>query len=327
MRHFLAVIFFGGFFVFGVTLSTGLVYAEQNPIGLTVTPAFQEITLDQNDDQKNLPVSLTNTTSGMVTLRVAAYDFGSLDESGGVAFLGASNDLEKKYTLASWMHLEKDTVIIAPGETVTVRVTIENRSTLSPGGHYGALTFKTENSSQGAITGDAVSVNQLFSTLIFAKKIGGEIYDLELKAAEYRNNFVKFQDRIDLRFTNSGNVHVVPRGTVVVSDSLGRIIAKGIINEESSLILPESIRIYPVMLKSLAWCFFPGKYTIAIAYRYDGKGDFTTTSISFDFIPLPAILAFLIFIVTGGWYVAKRHSRTGEKKALSRPFWKKRTGM
>lgn len=288
--------------------------------GITVSPAFQEVILDQEDKEKNFVVSVANDTDDIVTLRLSVFDFGSLDESGGVAFLGVSGDLEKKYSLASWMRPEKDVLTLAPGEIGKVRVTIENRDTLGPGGHYGALTFKTENTAkknQGESAGDTVSVQQLFSTLIFVKKVGGEIYHLELKASEYQSAIVKFQDLLSLRFENNGNVHLVPRGVVTVMDPFGRIVKKGIINQESALILPETLRVYPVRLSTLAASFIPGRYTMDIAYRYDGKDDFTTTSLQFDFIPLPAILTFLVLIVTGGWYVAKRRRRTSERKALS----------
>lgn len=285
--------------------------------GITVSPAFQEVILDQEDKEKNFVVSVANDTDDIVTLRLSVFDFGSLDESGGVAFLGASGDLEKKYSLASWMRPEKDVLTLAPGEIGKVRVTIENRDTLGPGGHYGALTFKTENDTTPDGTGSSIAVNQLFSTLIFVKKIGGEIYDLELKGQEYASNIVKQGDVLRLRFHNSGNVHLVPRGVAIVTDPFGRSVAKGIINEESALILPETFRVYPVRLNALAASLIPGRYTMEIAYRYDGKDDFATTSLSFDFIPPAAIVLVLALVVAFGWYAIRGRRHTGEKKALS----------
>lgn len=317
MMRLLLVVFFCGTFLLDIGLVRATLFDHDTLNGLTVSPAFQEVILDQKEKKADFFVSITNTTGALVTLRITVFDFGSLDESGGVAFLGASSNLEKKYALASWMRPEKDVLTLQPDETQKILVTIENRDSLGPGGHYGALTFKTEDTAVQNVSGDTVAVNQLFSTLVFVKKIGGEIYNLELKGTEYQNNVAKFQDVVRLRFQNSGNVHVVPRGMVLVSDPLGRLVAKGILNEESGLILPETIRAYPVRLKTLAPSLIPGRYTMEIAYRYDGKDDFMTTSLQFDFIPLPAILAFLVFIATGGWYVAKRRRNTGEKMALS----------
>lgn len=296
-------------FAIGVLSPGGLLYAEDAPRGITVSPAFQEMTLGQEDTSADFSVSVTNTMEEAVTLRITVFDFGSLDESGGVAFLGASNDLEKKYALASWIRPEKDVFMIEPNETKQILVTIENREALSPGGHYGALTFKTEypvtENRQG---GNTLSVNQLFSTLVFVKKVGGEIYDLKLSGQEYKGGLMKFQDTVRLRFRNNGNTHVVPRGMAVVSDSFGRKVAKGIINQESGLILPETFRVYPVRLNPLAMSFIPGRYTMEIAYRYDGKDDFTTTTFSFYHIPWPALLVGIFLVVLGviAWRVCKR---------------------
>ncbi len=282
--------------------------------GLAVSPAFQEIVLAENETEKKFTVSLTNTTEKEVTLRVAAYDFRTLDESGGVAFLGASSDLSKKYALASWLHPDKDVITLGSGEAENIAVTIENQDMLGPGGHYGALVFKTEDAT-GAQSGDAVSVNQLFSTLVFVKKLGGEIYHLNLREAEYHSSPLRFQGALRLHFENQGNVHVAPRGVATVMDPLGRTVWKGIVNEESALVLPETTRVYTVRLKPQAMDIIPGRYTMTIRYRYDGEEFFTTTTLQFDFIPLPAILCALALLATGGWYVAKRRRKTGEKVA------------
>ncbi len=317
------MLFIGALFL-GVFLPRVSVRAQEEHSGITISPAFQEVTLHQGEKEAGFSVSLTNNIDVPVTLRVAALDFGSLDESGGVAFLGTESDLQKKYALASWLRLGKEVFTIEPFGKEEVEVVIENRDTLAPGGHYGALTFKTEYSGQRTNTGDTVSVNQLFSTLIFLKKVGGDIYQLGLKGWEYDHHLFQFQDTPRLRFENSGNVHAVPRGKVIVTDPLGREVAKGIINEESALILPETTRVYPVRLRQLLRNIIPGRYTVEITYRYDGKDDFTTTSFSFDFIPPLAMLGLLVFIATCGWYVAQLRRRMGEKKALSRSQKSKR---
>jgi hypothetical protein len=284
------------FFIFGFLFFRApffAVYAENDPNGLTVSPVFQEIAIEQKDESQDFVVAVTNNTGTRAVLKLAPYDFGGLDESGGVAFLGASSDLEKKYTLASWMRLEKDVLTLDPGETENVRVTIENSDRLSPGGHYGALTFQIGDADEAA---NNISVRQMFSSLVFVKKIGGEIYDLNLDGQEYKNNYVSLPNTVRLRFQNNGNTHIVPRGIITIVDPLNRAVAKGIINQESSFVLPETARVYPVKLNEIAKSFIPGRYTMTIAYRYDGKDDFTVTTLQFDFIPPMAIVIFALVI-------------------------------
>jgi hypothetical protein len=140
--------------------------------GLTVTPVFQEVTLATDETEARFSITLTNQTDGPLVLRPSVVDFGSLDESGGVAFLGASDNLVRKYSLASWMRPEKDIVSLAAGESEELRVVIENRESLSPGGHYGAVLFSIGNE-ESDTKENVVAVNQLLSVLVFAKKRGG----------------------------------------------------------------------------------------------------------------------------------------------------------
>lgn len=285
--------------------------------GLSISPMFQEIILENNEKEKVFEVSIANTTEAMTTLRLSVLDFGSLDESGGVAFLGASHDLEKKYALASFMQPEKDVVTLSPGEIQKVRITIENRDSLSPGGHYAALILKSGDDIPRTDSEKHIALNQVFSVLVFVKKVGGEIYDLSFTSSEYRKNIVMLPEAIKLRFQNAGNVHVIPRGIVTITDPLGRVVEKGIINPESGIIMPETFRIYPVVISMLDRAFVPGRYRIDIAYRYDGKDDFVFETMTFDFIPLPATLLLLALATSIGWYGLRRRSNTGEKTALS----------
>jgi hypothetical protein len=104
-------------------------------------------------------------------------------------------------------------------------------------------------------------------------------------------------DAIQLRFQNTGNVHVTPRGTVKISDPLGRVIESGIINQQSSIELPETFRLFPTKLADLSSAFIPGRYNLNIAYRYDGKDDFSYASSSFFLIPPLFIVLLVIFVL------------------------------
>lgn len=260
---------------------------------------FQEVVLEEGQREASFEMEVSNTTDAMMTLRLSAMDFGSLDESGGVAFLGAGKDFENKYGLASWVDLDRDAVVIGPGERQTIRIRIENRESLSPGGHYGAILFKLENGGGGdGDNGAKIALNQSFSALIFVKKVGGEIYNLDLKDFEIKKGLFSLPESVRLRFQNKGNVHVAPRGTVTVTDPMGRTVRKGIVNQESALILPETFRVYATALRSVASAFVPGMYTLSIAYRFDGRDDFVSQTSRFFYIP-PFEIALVIVLIGG----------------------------
>lgn len=298
----------GILFVLGATFLASWKALAEN--GITVSPVFQEVLLG-DEKQSDFFVEVTNNTETLSTFHVSVLDFGSLDESGGVAFLGGTSQLEKKYALASWMRPGSDTLTLPAGATEKVHVTIENRDDLSPGGHYAGLIFQHGETPVSLENG--VPIDQIFSVLVFVKKKGGEIYNLEYVGKEWARSLFTLPEKIFLRFKNAGNVHVVPRGTVTLTDSLGRPVRQAILNEESGLILPETFRSFPTKFSSLKPFLFPGQYTLSLSYRYDGKDDFALSKEQFYYIP-PATLLVILFLSLGTlWYGVRRWKSTREK--------------
>lgn len=270
------------------------VAAQKETSGYTLSPPFKEITLKNEASQASYFIEITNKTSKGQILYLSVVDFGSLNESGGVAFLGEKGEiLERKYSLASWVSLEKDTLEVESGKSQKIKVTVINKESLSPGGHYAAVVSSTKSPIK---EGGNVSLNTAFASLIFVKKTGGEIYELNLAGKEILSRSFGLPGKIALRFQNRGNVHVVPRGTVTVADSKGTIISRGIINPESGIILPESFRLYHTVLDRLNLPLLPGFYTLNIQYRHEGREVFTGDSFSF-FYPGIAGIAVLVILI------------------------------
>ena len=294
-------------FVFFLSLFSALP-EKARADAVSVSPMFQEVMIEAGQEEPAVEVAVTNDTETLQVFRLSVVDFGTLDESGGVAFLGASGDLERKYGLASWLTLEKDALAVSPGETQGLKVTIENRESLSPGGHYAAVLFRIENPEGKAENGVAqVGVSQSLASLVFVKKTGGEITNLDLKGTEWRKNIFGFPVEAKLRFQNTGNVHVVPRGTVEVKDMLERTVAKGSINAESGIILPETFRQYVVTLQEIAQPLVPGPYTAFIHYRYDGKEEMSVQTERFFAGVGPSMAALLV--VAGGSFLFTRYRK------------------
>lgn len=271
MRQCMALVFLLAIFGF---YRPNFVLAEEGTFSLE--PLYTEADIVDADAEKKLTMTLTNRTGTDATFRLSAVDFGSLDESGGVAFLGQGDENGNRYGLASWIALENERVTVPAGQAEEITVIIRNRESLSPGGHYGAILFHVEERNGGTDESPSVSVNSSFASLIFAKKTGGETYDLSYKGdVGLQGDPLGISARISLRFQNGGNTHLIPRGRVVVTDFIGRVVRTGVINGESARILPESFRVYGVSLKPVAPAFVPGPYTISVEYRYDGKDEMT----------------------------------------------------
>jgi hypothetical protein len=121
-------------------------------------------------------------------------------------------------------------------------------------------------------------------------------------------------DAVTLRFENSGNVHVVPRGILTLTDPIGRTVGRGILNESSSMILPESQRFYKTELRRLAPLFVPGWYSLTISYRYDGKNEFEAVSSKIFFFPWQSIVGIVTTIVLGYYILRFSKKRLSKNK-------------
>src|SRR5487761_1708583 len=110
--------------------------SANSPNGIKVSPPLKDITFGPGLLQANTTVSLTNNTEYSYKASIKLVDFKSLNENGGVSLEQAGS----KYGLANWMSLDgSNDISIGSGQTVNLKIIIDNRNDLSPGGHYGAV--------------------------------------------------------------------------------------------------------------------------------------------------------------------------------------------
>ena len=256
--------------------------------GFIISPAFQNVILKAGQDQTQYALQLTNTTLTDQNFRLSAVDFGALDESGGVAFLGTpTSELEHRYGLAAWMSLGTNTVFVAAGKSVQVSVTIANRTSLAPGGHYGAILATAVTDTGKETAGDPrVNLRQVLSSLVLLTKDGGINAELRLTNQSLNRSGLRLPSITAQRFQNAGNVHLVPRGTVVVKDPTGRVVSRGALNDGSGTILPESFRRYETPLMTVGAAWLPGRYQAITTYRYDGTQATKTLATDFWYVGL-----------------------------------------
>ena len=256
--------------------------------GITISPTLKELVLSSGLVEARNAITITNRSGRDLSAVVKVVDFSSLNQSGGVAF-GQAGTAASKYPLANWMILPLGKNVSLPnGQATQIPVNVQNRSDLAPGGHYGAVVVTT--STAGTATNNLVGFKQELVSLLFVKKLGGEQYGLNLdnlQADETRH----IPSSVSLKFASTGNVHVVPRGYVTVSDGRGKVVAKGIINPESSLVLPGSSRQFVTLMQPVAESNIPGRYAVTAYYRYDGLDQFLSKSIYISSWPAAIVLA------------------------------------
>jgi hypothetical protein len=158
-----------------------------------------------------------------------------------------------------------------------------------------------------------VGIKQVLSSLVLLVKDGGGLPDLQLVSQDAGKNFWRLPEAVVHRFRNAGGVHVVPRGLASVRDPMGRVVARGALNEGSGVILPESFRRYTTRLNMMAGAWWPGRYEIKTEYRYDGTDKTKTLVTGFWYGGSPVVWVAGLFVVVAGaalaWWLFVRPRR------------------
>ncbi len=275
--------------------------------GVAVSPAYQELEIPASDAGQDAVLTFTNHNDIDQNFRLSVADFGSLDEEGGVAFLGKpANELEHKYGLASWMQLEADALFVPAGQSRSVTVTVNNRKSLAPGGHYGAV-LATAVDNLGRPLTSAVGVQPVLSSLLLVVKQGGGERDLTLVGQTPNRSGLQLPTSIEHRFQNTGNIHVVPLGVAEVKDPAGRVVERGALNEESGYVLPETFRRFTTPLLSVGHAWLPGRYTVATTYHFEGSDAMQLAAVSFwyagDVLVWLGMLLVALILAGAGWWL------------------------
>jgi hypothetical protein len=300
------------FFVllFGVANSTPVQAKEQ----ISVTPSFQQVFIEKNDKSVDAQIQIKNTTNKSITFALKALDFGSLDDSAGLVFQGEStSSLTSSYGLTKWLKISPSTITLEPGLQADITATISNEATLTPGGHYAAVIATTDLGGVGQ--SNTVQLKQGLSSLLFVTKKGGEEYVQSIKTLDVSYGFFTLPNEVRLQIQNSGNVHLTPRGLVQIKQPGGAVVAQGVINEDSALVLPDIKRVFAVPFHGVDTAWLPGRYTVHIELHAQEGGAPVAQDISFWYIGvgLPIALGILavvlIFVTFVYWDRIKRGVR------------------
>lgn len=263
--------------------------------GLTVSPAFQQVTIQSGADQTPIDFKITNNRPTAQALTFSVSDFNTLNESGGLFFVGTNpTALQKKYGLARWVSLTTDKLVLQPKQTYDLKASILNLPSLAPGGHYGALMISLADGQPSPK--QQVGLQPIASSLLFVTKPQGATHQLSLSDVYFSHSLISLPRKVTLRFQNTGNTHVVPRGEVTLKAPDGKPVSKGVINPDSNIILPQTYRRYQVDLQRLAGSGSHGRYSLRVDFRFDGIDGFRSYQSSFWYLE-PAILWFIALIV------------------------------
>ena len=203
--------------------------------GLSVSPPSFEISGNPGAIITN-SVRLENMKSVPVRLAVDRRNFTAIGEDGAIGL----TEEQCSFSLASWISVDPEDVVIPPKSTRTFTFNIKVPLNAEPGGHFGSLIFKTIPDS-AALTGSGASVAQEIGALILLRLAGDTKEEARVDSFKTAKSFyefgpVVFEDRVK----NTGNVHIKPRGNITITNLLGQKVAT--VEFENKNVLPGAIR-------------------------------------------------------------------------------------
>ena len=247
-------------------------------LSLSVTPPLFQITIQPGTDWAS-SIKAINPNPYEIVVRAEAVNFTAEGEGGHGRFVPI-RDVPDENTLAGWIDIGAGDIVIPPEKTVDVPFTIRVPENASPGGHYAAVFIGTRppqaslapgGPPQESGAGPAIRVSSSVTSLIFVRIPGnvveaGSIIDFVSENLFYQKPDVTF----NLRFENTGNVHLRPQGDITIYTMWGRERGKIFINEKTEFgnVLPESVRKFNFQWKGEESIFDAGRYRAVATLTY-----------------------------------------------------------
>lgn len=281
--------------------------ANAQAIGIGISPIrFEEIVNPGEILQKS--ITITNSSDTAKTIYPYLRDFSAAGET-GIANLIVPGSEPGPY-LSSWINISADGVVFASQEKKEIFFTIRVPDSAGPGGYYGALVFGTQPpklSVEGEDKGAAMSVAQQTAALVLLRVKGevnetANIREFSTDKQFYSMPFeVKFLTRLD----NTGNVHIKPKGIILIKNLFGKEVGEIKFNDKGSNVLPASIRRFENVWPGTRGI---GKYKASLIISYGtnvsdgGQGNQTMIFDTYFWILpwkliIPGVLAVVFIIV------------------------------
>lgn len=265
--------------------------AQSNTVSLSVTPTLFEMSAAPLQVWQS-SVKVINNNPYNLTVYLNAVNFAPQGESGQGKFLPVFETMSEGTTLAEWLEITNEPVVLEPGESKSVPFTVRVPEDASPGGHFAAIMVGTRPPDNGEDF--QIKTSQIVTSLFFLRVAGDVVEDGMIREFRSSKNFYTTpQANFEVRFENKGNVHIQPQGEIKIKNMWGK--ERGVIpiNHKTHFgnVLPASIRKFEFSWKGELSPSDIGRYSaeLALAYGTDQR-KFVTSKTYFWVVPVKPVL-------------------------------------
>lgn len=298
---------------FGIIIEPAIVYLDVAP-GQTVTGKIN-LTHDFQSKQE-------------YTFYPNPVNFRQTGES-GVPELYFDSTLDNSINPSAWISITEDKYTLNFQDRVDSNYTIKIPPNAQPGGHYAAVMYTEDETTNGEVVGLNKAIGALFFITVAGDvKQDGELLEFKSDKKVYDFTPVVFS----IRYKNSGNVHRPVGGNIFIhKGDVTKPTAILEVNKQGELSLPRDVRQYFeiysdgfITRKNNSWQLnwekvtkiHFGKYYATLKLKHDRNNQRVTTEreISFWIVPWQLILLIVLIIFALITYATYRFGRKRNKR-------------
>lgn len=307
---------FGRLLLILVLLVVGLFSAQHSAYALTVSPAIIELSVDPGQTITK-EITLFNETGVSIQLFATTQDFEAAGEGGQPKFLPKAVP-SNEASASNWVTVSPSQIVVEPGKFVKTQFTVTVPANADPGGHYLAVFWGIQ---PPVISGPAaVAIGAKIGSLVLIGVTGDIVEQGSLKEFTLPKGSVYTHLPVEMafRFFNSGNIHLKPKGDIIVRNLLGGKVTTISANDKEARVLPNQTRQFfatwqrqspDLGADSLGWWqkfwsefqqersnFALGRYTAQLNLNY-GQDKSNTARLAFWVIPWALLIVYLILLI------------------------------
>jgi len=314
--------------IFGIVLCIVLLNPmsinAQSGADVAFSPVTEYLTIDPGGSHSG-DVKVTNFGNNYMTYEVDILPFTSIPENPGVPRqMSAEQAATYPYNASPWFAFSVDEFSLDPLGVKEFQYNIKVPYSARPGGYYAGIFFRDISSKDEGDVGAT-----LVGGPIFLIKVSGDLVEsIEVIEFKTKKDFYEYPP-VDFITTieNTGNVHIVPRGDIEITNMFGDKVATMNFNEEKYNILRESTSIFENrwdrgsnILKKLfsddkKILFGKMEAKLVVLYRSENPGyDYKTLYTTFWIIPWKILLVILLLLFLIILYIRKKIKSKGTRK-------------
>jgi hypothetical protein len=292
-----------------VLIAPSVLFAQSNrgnQMSLTLTPPLIQISIAPGSPEWKSSLRLVNGNPYPITIYARVVPFTPDGETGNPKFASFSETENLPGTLSSWVKVPKDPIVIRGDSTAEIPFSILVPADAPPGGHYAAILVGTEPEIKKGTS--AVSIGSMLASLILVRVPGEVIEKGDIRDFYVTDSVVDTpKATFVIRFENSGNVHIVPRGEISIKNMWGKERGKILINDGDNFgnVLPNSTRKFEFVWTGEENAFEFGRYRAVATLSFGEEGKQSVyREIAFWIVPWKPITLALLFLVGFFWFAS-----------------------